>query len=197
MTFTSHHGFKNTLKSWYRPIDLKTAAEAHFTLATFSNPKDRNKLLLKKMGYYIKQPKVLPRKAEIEDYELVRKILRRGDLYLNPSPQEYQNLLRCFDWYLVDSDKLFVLFPITSVIASSNKRVHNTVVTLMIGDALDSALWIAKREKYDLLYGWCGSEITEERITAIRGHITVSSTFLEFYNTKTPIPNEGLMVHIF
>ena len=41
MTFAPRHSISNEIKSWYRPINIKKATDAGFTLQTFSAKGDR------------------------------------------------------------------------------------------------------------------------------------------------------------
>jgi hypothetical protein len=193
MTLTPHHELRNSIASWYRPINLKALAEAHFSLATFIKPNDRTQTLRQKLWYHISTPNVLPRKATLHDDLTIQSILRRGTWHLEQSSAD---LLNGFDIYLVNNN-LFILFPMTSVIASSGKRIKSLVVVLMIGNVLAEALWLAKERKVHLLYGWCGGDITSEAVNKVRGHLTVSETFLEFYNSRESVPNNEIMMPIF
>jgi hypothetical protein len=67
----------------------------------------------------------------------------------------------------------------------------------MEGDILPQALWIANEKGYDLLYGWCSSDVTSEKVISIRGLITTAKSYLELYNTKKIINNNDMMVPIF
>jgi len=78
-----------------------------------------------------------------------------------------------------------------SIISSSGKSVRNAQLALMIGDVLPQALWLANENKYDLLYGWCGGDITSECVSNIKGLITVAKSYLKLYNTRFNIPNNG------
>lgn len=100
-----------------------------------------------------------------------------------------------FDIYVVD-DSLFMLFPMSIFISSSGKRVKNAHLALMIGDLTAHALWVASECKYDLLYGWCVGDITDEVVTKAKGCITTSETYLSYFNTNT-IPNKHMMLPIF
>lgn len=202
MTFTPHHSISNEIKSWYRPINIKKAGEAGFTLQTFSAKGDRgNSSTHQRLAYHIPKPSVLPIKATPESYDLVMKILRQGcssgKLCLTPTKQEFDWLCNCFDIYIVGTASLFMLFPMSSIISSTGKRVRNAQVALMIGDVLSHALWIANENKYDLLYGWCGGDITREKVVAIKGLITVARSFVELYNSKFNIPNNSMSVPLF
>lgn len=202
MTFTPHHSISNEIKSWYRPINIKKASEAGFTLQTFSAKGDRgNSSTRQRLAYYVPKPSTIPVKATSHSYELVMKIFRQGrnsgQLYLTPTKQEFDWLCNCFDIYTVGTDSLFMLFPMTSIISSTGKRVRNAQVALMIGNVLPHALWIASENKYDLLYGWCGGDITKEKVVAVKGLITVAKSFVELYNSKFNIPNNNMLVPLF
>lgn len=205
MTFTSHHSISNEIKSWYRPINIKKADESGFTLQTFSTKGDRgkssNNKIRQRLAYYIPNPSILPIKATPESYDLVMKIFKQrrnsGQLYLIPTKIEFNWLCNCFDIYTVGTDSLFMLFPMNSIISSTGKSVRNAQVALMIGDVLSHALWIANENKYDLLYGWCGGDITKEKVVAIKGLITVARSFIELYNSKFNIPNSSMSVPLF
>jgi ribosomal protein S18 acetylase RimI-like enzyme len=198
MTFTSHHNINNEIKSWYRPINVKRAGEAGFTLQNFVKKGDRGSAATRqRLAYHVGKPKILPTKVSSESYDIILNILKTGDLYLTPTRQEFEWLCKCFDIYMVGTDSLFMLFPMTSLISSTGKRVRNAQLALMIGDVLSQALWIANENGYDLLYGWCGGDITSERVSNIRGLITVAKSYLELYNTQFSIPNNKMMVPIF
>jgi len=196
MTFNPHHNIHNEIKSWYRPINIKKAAEAGFTLQSFTRKGDRESTR-QRLAYRIVKPSILPIKISIESYELALKVLKKGDLYLTPTKQEFEWLCKCFDIYIVGTDSLFMLFPMVSLISSTGKRVRNAQLALMIGDILSQALWAASESGYDLLYGWCGGDITPDSITNIKGLITVAKSYLELYNTRSNIPNNKMMVPIF
>ena len=122
----------------------------------------------------------------------------KGDkLYMNPNEIELVQLCQLFDVYLVGNDSLFMLLPLTSTISSTRKSVRNAQVALMIGDVLPQALWVAKEENYDLLYGWLASDITIDRVESIRGHVTIGHSYLEYYNSKESIPNNTLSCPLF
>lgn len=199
MTTNVHHKINYEIKSWYRPINVQKASASGFTLATFERKGDRNMLSRQKSGYHISKPKNIPVKVDYESYDRVINILRQSqnNLYLIPTLNEYKNLCKCFDIYVVNNNYLFMLFPMDSIISETGKRVHNAQLALMIGNVLQEALWIAKQNNYDLLYGYCFGDIKQEDIKNIKGHITNSTTFLEFYNTKNNIDNDNLFVPIF
>lgn len=193
MTLTPHHEIRSPIESWYRPINVKVLTEAHFSLATFAQPGDRKFQVRQKLFYHISKPNILPRKATLEDDQQIQTILQRGPWHLK---QPSADLLKGFDIYLIH-ESLFMLFPMTSVIASSKKRVQSLIIVLMIGSVLSEALWIAKERKVDLLYGWCGGDLTPERVNEVRGHLTVSETFLEFHNSRNFLPNREIIMPIF
>lgn len=201
MTFEPHHSVHNEIKSWYRPLNIKRSLDAGFTLQTFPDrSKGGNSSTRQRLAYHIPKPSVLPIKAVPESYDIIIQILssrKCNGLYLTPTKQELQWLCRCFDIYTVGTDSLFMLFPMTSLISSTGKRVRNAQVALMIGNVLPHALWIANENKYDLLYGWCVGDITEERVTNIRGLITISHSYLELYNSRHNIPINNMLVPIF
>lgn len=219
MTAEVHHHISSKIESWYRPINIQKAIGAGFTLGTFARKGDRRAAIRQKIAYHIGKPNIIPVKASRSSYEKVLRIFRKHNskdsnhetctcthphpnmdantLYLNPTLIEYECMCRCFDVYIVGDDSLFMLFPMDSVISSTQKRVHNAQLALMIGDVLPHALWIASESGYDLLYGWCGSDITHERVINTRGLITTAESHLEFYNTKKLIPNNNMMTPIF
>lgn len=203
MTFNTHHSVHSAIESWYRPINIKNATTAGFVLDKFMRQGDRGNSNRQKIGYHIGKPKILPVKitkddVSIEDsYKVVMKILCKGDIYLSPSLDEYKNLCVCFDVYIVNENSLFMLFPMDSIISLTGKRVRNAQLALMIGDILPQALWAASESKYDLLYGWCGGDITKEKIASVRGLITTAKSYLEFYNTKELIANNNMILPLF
>jgi len=186
-----HRNVFNEIKSWYRPINISKAITSGFTLETFKDDKKGTKQRIK---YHISKPSILPVKAE---YNLAINIFGKGDLCLDPSEREFIELSKCFDIYTVGTSGLFMLFPMTTYITSSKKRVTNAQVSLVIGDVLPHVLYIAQNLKYDLLYGWCVGDVTEDTVNNISGLITTSTTYLEYYNTKYNIPNDKLYVPIF
>lgn len=203
MTSTAHHSVNSEIKSWYRPIDIKKARVAGFTLQTFGpqgkSTRDSEKAMRQRLAYYIPKPQILPQRAAPDDFSFVHLInkLGHGDLYLNPTQQEFRWLCECFDIYIVNGKGLFMLFPMVSLISATGQRVRTAQLALMIGDVMPQALWAASESKYDLLYGWYTSDVTQERVTNIRGLTTISSTHLELYNTRTMIPPNAMMVPIF
>lgn len=207
MTSQQHHSVCNEIKSWYRPINIGNAKAAGFSLHTYQNQDVRGKFLesdrRQRIAYSISKPKILPMKVTVEtqeSYDLILKIFQTStedNFYLTPTWQELKWLCNCFDIYTVGNDSLFMLFPMTSLISQTRKRVRNAQVALMIGDVLHHALWAAYQSGYDLLYGWCGGDITHERINNIRGIITVARSYLEFYNTKAQICNNNMSTPIF
>lgn len=192
MTLTPHREIRNSIESWYRPINLKVLRNAHFSLANFETVGNRSSGR-QKLFYHIAKPKILPRKATIEDDHIIQDILNRGTWHLK---QSSSHLLLGFDIYIVNNS-LFMLFPMTSLIASSGKRIKSLVLVLMVGNVLSEALWVAKESGVDLLYGWCGGDITPDIVNEVRGHITVTETYLEFYNAHESIPNRHIMMPIF
>lgn len=197
MSSTPHHNIHNEIKSWYRPINIKKSGEAGFTMKSFKNDRGGSSTTKQRLAYHVSKPSILPIKASPLFYELILRILQKGDLYLTPTYQEFEWLCKCFDIYTVNNDSMFMLFPMVSFISSTGKRVRNAQVALMIGDVLSHALWVANDNKYDLLYGWCAGDITEDRVSNIKGLITTDKSCLEFYNTRIAIPNNNIMVPIF
>lgn len=198
LTATSHHPIHNPIQAWYRPVNVRRAIQAGFDLPTFVKPGDRGRPLARQeLAYRISKPSVLPVRARVEDYDLVLALLRKGQFYLAPSQPEYVGLLQAFDCYLIGKRKLLLLFPMTTVIGETSKRVRNAQIAVMIGDALSEALWIAQEDKYDLVYGWLVGEMTRPRIEAIKGLVASGSPALEFYNFRAPILNAEMMVPIF
>jgi hypothetical protein len=191
MTATPHHPISSPLKSWYRPINLKQARAAGFTLQPFATAERE------RMAYHIGKPKILPLKGGGRDYQAVVPFLHTGELHLAPTHSEWIQLCECFDVYVVPGRGLFMLFPLLAHISEKHKVVRIAQLALMIGDVLPQALWIAGTQHYDLLYGrYCG-DITVARVTQIRGQTTASTESVEFYNTRTIIGNAQLMVPIF
>ena len=207
MTYETHHTINNKIESWYRPLNVKRAVDCGFVLESFARKGDRVAAIRQKMAYHIPKPSIIPRKVNVNDYRKVLPILKRGRLYLNPTLKEFGFLCKCFDIYIVErslkaannigSDGLFMLFPMTSVISSTKKRVYNAQLAYMIGDLLPSALWVANNEEYDLMYGWCGGDITVDRVRSVRGLITTAASYVEFYNVRELIPNNQLMLPLF
>lgn len=178
----------NDIKSWYRPINIKNAINAGFSIYNENKTKQR-------LMYHISKPTILPKKATNDDYEKILVILKKGQLYLTPTFEEYVQLMTCFDIYIVENG-LFMLFPMSIFISSTGKRVKNAHLALMIGDLLPHVLWVASEHKYDLLYGWCVGDITEEKIIKAKGCITTSNVYLSYFNTDT-ISNQHMMLPIF
>lgn len=197
MTFDKHHDINNKIESWYRPLNIKNATNAGFVLENVSRSTDRDPSIRQKLYYRVNKPSIIPRKVSIDDYEKIAPILKNGSLYLIPTKKEFGYLCKCFDIYVVENDKLFMLFPMTSLISSTNKRVRNAQLACMIGDVLSAAIWIANEEKYDLIYGWCASDTTIDNVKNNHGLITTAVSYLEFYNTKHIIPNNQLMLPLF
>lgn len=196
MTSDTHHPIHNEIKSWYRPINIKKAQEAGFTLQNFDKRGDRRPTAARqKLAYHISKPSVLPVRASYENAMMI--IGTRPGLCINPTPKEFIWLSNCFEIYTVGNYGMFMLFPMTTFISQTGKRVRNAQLTMMIGDVLPHALWIANEKCYDLLYGWCGSDITKDRVTSIRGLVTTAKSYLELYNTKSVIPNNDMIVPIF
>lgn len=193
LTFNTHHNINSKINSWYRPINIKKSLTAGFTLQTF------NSELKQKIFYHIPKPKLLPVKVNYEHFDLVLKIfqLKKNSFCLSPTKQELKWLCDCFDVYIVGSDGLFILFPMVSKITSTSRKVYIAHLTLMIGDVIQEALWIAKESNYDLLYGWCSSDITFNKIETIKGLITTANCYIEFYNCKRLINNFDMFVPIF
>lgn len=198
MTADHHHRIHSKIDSWYRPINVQKASDAGFTLESFSRSNDRGSIVNRqKIAYHISNPSLLPTKVTSDSYGKVLRILKKGDFYLNPTPVEFSALCKCFDIYTVGNDSLFMLFPMSIVIGSTGKKIRNAQVPLMIGNVLPQALWVAAENKYDMLYGWCGGDITPERVSGIRGLITTATSFVELYNTQTMIPINKFMVPLF
>ena len=200
MTSDPHHPVNNPIVSWYRPINLKKSLSAGFTLESFTKRGDRRAstaLSRQKIAYHVSKPINVPRKVDKSDYLLIQPLLRKGSIYLDPTLDEFGSICQCFDVYIVDDLGLFMLFPMSSVISTSGKQVRNAQLALMIGDLMPHALWTARDNGYDLLYGWCASDISKEKVLGIRGLITTSKTCLEFYNTRSSIPNSHFMLPLF
>lgn len=193
MTMSPHQPINIKIESWYRPINVNKSRDAGFTLGTFRRKGDIK--LLQRIGYFIAKPDVLPIKCT--NYNLVKKILSIGKFHLDPTEQEFQMLIKCFDIYTVNDNSLFMLFPMHSLICSTGKRVRNAQLALMIGDVMQHALFIAKEDNYDLLYGWCAGDITVERVQKSKGIITSAVTYLEYYNTAKIIKQNELFVPLF
>jgi len=198
MTTERHHNINNKLESWYRPINIEKAKSAGFTLESFSKENDRGKSikLRQKLGYNIAKPKIIPRKVVEDDYDEIIPILQKGEIYMNPSMEEFGYICKFFDIYIV-GDSIFGLFPMTSIISTTGKRIHNANLAFMIGDVISEALWIAKEKGYDILYGWCGGDINIKKVRKAKGLITIEETYLELYNNKDKIENDNFMLPIF
>jgi len=197
MTYKQHHSVNEQIKSWYRPINIQKVSNAGFTVQSFPQKYKRDIKMNERLGYHIGKPKIEGVKCTSKNYEKVKEIMKKGEIYLNPTEEEYKWLCECFDIYTVGSDKMFMLFPLTSLISSTNCRVTNAQLALMIGDALPQVLWTAKESGYDLLYGWYGGDITELRVEAIKGLKTIGKGYLEIYNSKRMINAKDMMVPIF
>jgi hypothetical protein len=221
MTSNTHHSVHSEIKSWYRPINIKRASAAGFTLQTFDRRGDRQSVAMRqKLAYHVSKPSPLP---VLGSYYEVMDIMKKrsngvvkdpqdltpgpflfgdkkgllGKLCLDPTYQEFIWLSKCFDIYTVGDYGIFMLFPMTTYISGTGRRVRNAQVALMVGDILPQALWIANEKGYDLLYGWCSSDVTSEKVISIRGLITTAKSYLELYNTKKIINNNDMMVPIF
>lgn len=210
MTADTHHTINNKIESWYRPLNIRKTADSGFVLETFARKGDRAASIRQKLAYHINKPNNLPVRimpsnfkdkssflSASDAYERVLKIFHKGDLYLKPTLQEFECLCQCFDVYITDADGFFMLFPMNSLISSTRKHIHNAQLALMIGDAMNQALWAANESGYDLLYGWCGGDITATNVKSVRGLITTATSYLEFYNTRKSIPNNRTMLPIF
>ena len=201
MTTEKHHNINNKLESWYRPINIEKAKSAGFTLESFRKEKDSVKSikLRQRLGYNIAKPKKIPRKVVMEDYNKILPILQKGEIYMNPSIEEFGFMCKFFDMYIVEDDEcsIFGLFPMTSVISSTGKRIYNANLAFMMGDIISGALWIAKENGYDILYGWCWGDITHTKVQKVRGLITIEEVYMEFYNSKNRILNNDFMLPIF
>jgi hypothetical protein len=198
LTAEIHHPIHNKIEAWYRPVNVKRALAAGFELPTFQRPGARGSTLARQeLAYRIPKPPHEPLKAGPSDYGRVLKLLRQGSFFLAPTYDQYIDLTQAFDIYIVGTTKLLILFPMTTLIGETGRRVRNLQVALMIGDALGEALWIAQIHKYDLVYGWCVGAMTGARIDAIKGLVALGSPVLEFYNIREPIPNSELRIPIF
>lgn len=199
MTGTPHHPICSEIKSWYRPINVKKARNAGFTLQTFASNKGVTAETRQRLAYHVTKPSILPVKATLQSYKLVCRILRSASdaLYLAPTRSEYEWLCTCFDVYIVGESGLFMLFPMTTYISDGDQRVRNAQLALMIGDVLPQAVWVASESNYDLLYGWCCGDITTERVMGMRGLITVAKSYLELYNTQSVITGNKMRVPLF
>lgn len=191
MTPEVHHPIHNLVKSWYRPINLKRSREAGFALQPFATVDHERR------AYHIGTPKLIPIKASAREYELVLTLLRTHELRLAPTHYEWSQLCDCFDIYIVPNRGLFMLFPLSVYVAETGKKVRIAQLALMVGEVLVQALFVAGRDKYDLLYGRYVGDVTVSRVAQIRGQTTVSNEYLEFYNTRTIIPNDQLALPIF
>lgn len=178
MVETTHHHNSHVIKSWYRPINTPKAKSAGYTLAAI-NP--AASATAQRLTYHISKPKILPQKCT--KYAQFLKILKHGEFHLAPTYQEYQDMIKCFDIYIVDGTALFMLFPMTITIGESGKRMRNAHLALMVGDVLPQVMWICQEQNYDVLYGWCHGSITEENVSLVKGHITVANNMFEVYNT--------------
>lgn len=183
LTFHPQHEINSKISSWYRPINTDKIRSAEFTLRTFQND---TKFSKQRIFYHISKPSIIPIKAD--SYEKVLSIYQKGDFYLCPTKPEYESLFKCFDIYIVNNNSLFMLFPLSSVLGG--RRITIAQVTMMIGDCLPHALWIANEMNYDLLHGYCNSDINPEKVTNIKGTITESELYLEYHNTRSLISNQ-------
>jgi hypothetical protein len=190
----THHDVYNTMKLWYRPINIKNAENGGFILHEFPDTKHFSSSKRKRMAYNIPKPRNIPKKANDEDYDKVLKLLKTGKIYLNPTLSEYKCLCKCFDIYIVENKGVFFLFPLYMYV---KKPVKNVQLSLMTGDIIDSVLWIAKESNYDLLCGWFSGNINKDMIDKIKGLTASSDLFLEFYNFQKTIPNNLFFVPFF
>jgi hypothetical protein len=198
MTDKPHRIINNIIRSWYRPVNLKKAIEAGYDVQNFNKPGDRlSPFVRQKMAYHIGKPDVLPVKAKIEDYNLVYDILCKGEFYLRPTLSEYQGLISCFDIYIVGTTSLFMLFPITIFVRKINSFVKHAHLTMMIGDALSAVLWAAQESGYDLIYGWMTGDVTLEKVHKIKGLMTISKAYLDYYNTRAAISSVNTFTPLF
>lgn len=94
--YMTYKNINNNIKSWYRPINIKNAVNAGFTI--YNGNKTRQRLM-----YHIGKPLILPVKVSCDDYERVLIILKKGQLYLTPTYEEYLQLMTCliFMWLMI------------------------------------------------------------------------------------------------
>lgn len=183
-----NHRINNEIKSWYRPINIKHCHSAGFMLY---GDKTRQRLM-----YHVSKPSLIPIKVTIDDYDKVFNRLQKGQLHLSPTFEEYEQLTRCFDIY-ISNNGLFMLFPMDIFISKSGKKVKNAHLALMIGDVLSEVLWVVSGAGYDLLYGWCAGDVTEEKVNRVRGCITASNMHLSYYNINNNVTNDQMYLPIF
>lgn len=202
MTFNKHHSMNKIIPSWFRPINLSKAKNAGYSVMEYKQINDRNNNR-QKLAYKITKPKILPIKLDNSEksYELYMLIISNNKnidkLMLTPTYIEFKSLCKCFDIYVTDDKSLFMLFPMTCTIGSTNKNVNNCHLSLMIGNVIPQVLWIANEMKYDLLYGWISGDITEDRVKENKGLITVAQSYLEMYNTKIMSDLNDIYIPIF
>lgn len=196
MTPDIHHPINTKIDSWYRPINIKKCTSAGFVIQSFSNRYDKSSIR-DKIAYHISRQSILPIKATPKSYLQIKSILKKGDFFLNPTETEYINLCKCFDIYIVGSDAMFMLFPMTLKINSTGKRVNVCELVFMIGDVINQALWIANGCNYDIMYGWIAGDITESKIKTTRGLITTAKSYLELYNTREMISLDKFFMPLF
>lgn len=178
LTSNPHHNINHKILSWYRPLNVKKAKEAGFTLKEYKSKTHQ------RLSYQITKPKCLPTRATVNDYEKVITLLEQNNFQLQPTKKDYIKLIKCFDVYLTNNNGLFMLFPLTSYISQTSKRVRNAQLVMMITNCLSEILYIANNDGYDLLYGFCNGLINEDSVNKIHGIITESDNYLEFYNSN-------------
>lgn len=197
MTYNIQHNINNKIQSWYRPINVKRLAAAGFTLPSLPSLQNDRNGTRQRLSYHIATPQILPIKVTSADYQNVLNILKRGCLYLAPTQDEFEMMRKCFDIYTVGNHSMFMLFPMTSVISSTKKKITTAQLAMMVGDILSYALWVAKETDYDALYGWISGDITTDKVISARGLITTSESYIEFYNMNEIIPNDLITIPLF
>ncbi len=185
LTFHPQHTIHNKISSWYRPINIAKIKSANFTLQSFPNDAKQ------RIYYHVSKPNILPISCSYDRFVM---ICQKQGLNLVPTEDEFMSLSRCFDIYTVDHS-LFMIFPLSSII--NGKRISICQIVMIIGNCLSQALWIASEMKYDLLYGYENSDINIERVKNIKGIVTESELYLEFYNSQEPISNINMIVPLF
>lgn len=175
-----------TIKSWFRPIKLNKMLAAGFQL---HNPDKSGKSGIRQQLYYkVSKPSNLPIKNGIWKCT--------SGFHLSPTEAEWKMLCQVFDVYSCQAG-CFMLFPMTTYITSSKRRITNAQVVLACGDVLKEVVYTASQLGYDGLYGWCCGDVTEEKVKAIHGSITAAETRLEYHNYKEAVSVDKFYAPLF
>lgn len=201
-----------TVKSWFRPINLKKSRETGFQYKTFKTAKDRSDFRDKfyyripKLGENVQCVKIKSNcKNFTEIYQKFLEMMSRKKLHYIPTESDFMEWCKNFDTHYVEiCGNIAAVFTVRKsepFIVSTSKLANMALLILFCSADAESAdvaykclLKVVDEAKYDVLYGYELGDLTLDIAAQYHAGETSSNLYLEFYNNGLDLKPSEVMI---